>query len=1415
MAGGQLEEQARAVADQIDADLREAAGSDAPRYLAAATITVGRKLGALVDAVGGSGALPEKLRALQGALSTRGINASGDLSTMNDLEASVEIGWRPFLPVDVQLDWGDVVAARFPVLLGAPFARGWLKRHDVDRLVVLDDRGETVSTHVRVVNWWPDSDGSERSVRWVHVGFVAERARQYRIDLGSGPRVVQPEVVVIPSDSTGDAFVVETEGARYEFDQSAGLRTIALAGSGGRVVAEGGEGFYVVDGDGRRATFRPSSVSLLTADSGPAYVVVEVRGAYLTDDDVVSTGLVYYHFFAGSPACRVTHKLIETRDEDPFLTRAFREVGLSFTLPLDSAKSTGTFNVDHDDPTATQAVELSEGDTVMMQADYPHFASAASNFTLTAPAASPMLPLDGEACGDWFDVSDPAGGLSIQVPAFAEQFPKALRATITGPEVRAVVELWSSRAGAVLDLGTRRFISDYLGDDWITKPSLKRIDNNPAGSAKTHEVWLYPHRGPWDEQGLAEMGGSRHGLVARVDPRWSAASGVYGPIAAVGAEPSAVEALIDDYFTRKIFANQQVFPTNGYRYYGMHPYVSAKWPEPRNGPDGAPRWYPAQHRLARSTEYNLRRSVWLLWARGGHRRYLDYARRHTRLAGDLLFSHTSAHGKLPGWLVFGEWDSPIVWGAWNRAGDGTPRRDGDTSALVKAGASDVIHLVYDYLLTGDLHSRAVALRWKGAVLDEFRVANELELRIRTLDRPDSLLRMLSSIALLDNDSRVDELAEVCMSVIAGSSYTNALEPEIFDSDYEILPGAHYEKAADVFAAIYHYWVTSGDPLARRVLQRYAKFGLRFRAPETFFHRNNAALLLAGAVLAEEDGDGPWAARLRSELRKYGGATPYLAHLGLTLEDFHQASVTNWGQASPVDQIAHAVALPHAMGVIQRGFAPDTAIPPLTKSVPAERTYVVFDQLAPRSRLVFAVGGDHLSDLAPTLERLDPGPVPPGAVSIEGPYSPSAPASMASPWYQQYGHHQLVTVEVASTGPGQYRLDLGAGTTFRLIDCEAARVVIESPDGHFVQRGEILYFDVPPSLVNLRLFAHREVSLLDADGRPVETESYGDAAFPAGGLYSAPVGGRSGRWTLTTGQNPDRPDRGGVDTFVRLLDLPNVFAVDQGDGHFLPSEAKAPAKTRGNNLRLSGEAAATTHDGVTGQARFMFRTAVEHAVADFPFAAGSLEFHFKPNWSTTDFPIDQTSRSLVMFEVVSEHLGYPITNLTYRLRPDLQEGGYNRSALYFDFYPVVNGNVSGMWEGTRRFVRLRYPVRLFLDQERWYRISAEWNVPLPGQLPAGVPGLALRVDDEARSLYSLELGRAVMPIDSHYRVSPTGPAVLRYGSNHTEGRFAFGETYDRLRVWDAHDNVYVEVPAGGGWPEATIGGRPSTGSFVSM
>jgi|GEM_PF-6501827 len=676
-----------------------------------------------------------------------------------------------------------VSATHWPVSFGVPFAQGDMT--NVDELVVVDELDQQVPIQTNVLGTWR-ADGS---ARWVLVHFTADFSKQYRIMQGT--RIATSNDV--QTTHLADGIRVDNGLIRCVFRHGQGsFRKLSVydGSTAEPVVVGGGDAFYVIDSQGRKGIFSATQFSVEPLVDGPRHVVIKAEGDYRTDTgERNAQAVIYFHFYADTPAVRVSHRLIvseETYDEHPEGGLWFRDIGIDF--PMFESATTATFNDDHALLDATFTTSVAAGQTAyLVQDDFPHFSSTNEHYAIMEDAGSgPSQLAEGTAAGDWADLSSSSRGLAVQVPALAEQFPKAMRLSSD----RFVVKLWASESGQELNYNSAEIIANYFGHDWIPEQFVVEgvpedntavtTPNTARGSAKTHEVWLYPHIGSFDSSMVSQFGATREEIFAMADGQWIGDSGVMGdwhPYDDVNYPE--VEEAIDDFFTRAIFINQQVFPVNGYLYYGMYPFVADTW-EIRDG-----RWYPASEkhdRLARNLEYGLKRAVWILAARSADPKYFNYARRYTRLLGNLMMGNADDGGyKRKGYIVGGLiFHSPIVWGQFSHnsiVNEPEPSIAGVDLGLTFASSEDIIQHVYDWFLTGDLHSRQMAQNWKDAMVE--RTNYDLEAGLSVF--PDSaFFRILGSAYELDQDEQVYNYGNSILQAITGNDDADGLpDPYIY------------------------------------------------------------------------------------------------------------------------------------------------------------------------------------------------------------------------------------------------------------------------------------------------------------------------------------------------------------------------------------------------------------------------------------------------------------------------------------------------------------------------------------------------------------------------------------------------------------------------------------------------------------
>ncbi len=675
------------------------------------------------------------------------------------------------LPVDIQLfKPANSTVAEWPVSFGVPFRKGQAWEGG---LVVVDAQSVVQPSQVKAMATWDDG-----SLRWALIDFKPDLMQQYQIVAGTPAN--HSDDIQLPKSCPGSrgkgtsgVIAIDTTAACFEIDADAGfLSRIWLRDTGGSLISvidAGSDALYVEQVAGQRALFEPSTATSTVIElDGPRHLVVRVEGEYRFNSATVAAGVVYYHFYAGQAAFRVSHKLIVTDDlPGPYLL----EAGLELSRPAAVPATLVTFNSDHDDTSVTAGFSLSPTDQlVMVQDAFPYFESLDSTFAIRNLATVNPPLLSGTAAGDWADLSGPNFGIAAQLPAFAEQFPKSF---VADPGSLSV-KFWApERSTAALparqmDFNVSPFMDEYFPaaslppESWILGDSPARTNLVVGtGSARTHELWIYPHLGPLTNGLVSGFGGKEDEIFALPDPQWISSTGAMGVWKAEGPEFAEVEQALDDYLDRAAFAKDKVFPAAGYFYYGMYPFSAQLW---STGNLVMPaRWSPQANRLARGLEYNFRRALWTLVARGGEARYFHLARQMTRHFRDFLFSSWQIACKPKGWMILGGvntvFATPVLWGQFSNQATASncanvpANFNHDTGvALVYESSGDIIQFVYDYFLTGDFHSRDMATEWRDAMIAEMTVGGQLDVDKAMLFNPETeFLRPLSAAYELDHD----------------------------------------------------------------------------------------------------------------------------------------------------------------------------------------------------------------------------------------------------------------------------------------------------------------------------------------------------------------------------------------------------------------------------------------------------------------------------------------------------------------------------------------------------------------------------------------------------------------------------------------------------------------------------------------
>ncbi|MDP6116956.1 MAG: hypothetical protein QGG53_34270 [Planctomycetota bacterium] len=1237
------------------------------------------------------------------------------------------------LKIELQVKWPQNSQTMiWPVSVGVPFGEGVIS--DADKLTVIHGDGTHVPNQVKSLATWK-GDG----LRWCMVDFVAEKGRKYFLTKADEPKKKHDDDLQVSSEgsevifrngtfrwrlNTGNCVLPELHvdlDKDGEFTEEEAL------------IAPASSNYSVVDSKGRTGLLKARE--LKTELMGSRHTVLSITGDYLDSRDVrLAATRIYYHFYAGVPQIKISHKFIVTEDTNELW---FRDIGMRIGFGTKVSTATATLNDGPEQSSVTGREISANEEVVSVQSEFPHFGSSESQFKII-DAANPERALEtGEVAGDWCDLSSKSMGLAVQLPGFAQQFPKAFRLSSDAIQIK----FWASESKKELDYRTRQIVKNYFGHDWIPENHASLAHkNNAQGTAKIHDVWLYPHVGAFSQEIRRNIGGSLNAIYAAADPEWTAATGAFGPIHHKDTKNFAkAEGAIEDYFDRTVLAPTQVFPQTGYLYWGMYPYTS--WEFRKTG-----EWYPHSHRLSRFLEYNLRRSMWVLYARSGNRKYRDYAKRYTRCLGGLGMSNWDSTLKPAGWFVMGEWHSPINWGHFHESAwiAGRPEFRSPVSNLSWASCTDVIQFVHDYFLTGDFHSRDMARLWIDAMSRE--LAWDID-KALVFYRLEAFLRILGSAYELEQDQQIYDFADKLLRQLVRLDDEYILNPDI---------SLNYSKWGDLFSAFYYFYVSTKHPLAKKVLVRLAEH--RYRTGKLEFVSRSNPMLQACALAYEETKDERYAQYLKQAVKQFCEDYQTLEIDNLPLEAITR-STAKWQPQILTTQSAINIGLPTAMKVASE-LKTTSSVPVAIKPFPTAETWLLFyKQDGEPCVFDVAINNDADPRLIPKVEDLKGNEQELETIQKYSKRLDTPDFSTPlhhSIWYMHLGEFVFYRLRLSANVPaGIYRLRAGKQVSYKLLHSNVEKVVQVAPKGLVLMRNHRYYFRLPEQKVT-HLFASRKVDVFDETGKQVDLKESGK------GWYSIQSNGNGGIWSMKPADDGFSWARGQrTDPFVRLKDLPLIVGLNRQEVFFdIPSdELRVPV--------ADGTPAEKTYVAAKfGQGMQMYFKFVEMPLAGpnaadalddkeedpvaLPIQRGTVEFWMKPLWSSTDFDrLHSTHR----FQI---YRGGPVS-ISYFIDPDNsgRTGRYNIARLVLT---IANAGYSR--------------AQLYFDKGQWYHIAVTWNVDGKSSF------CSIFVNGRRKSYAHYKVG---MPADASPESLLEAADAVRIGSGHQYGRTGRGEVFDELRI----------------------------------
>ena len=369
--------------------------------------------------------------------------------------------------------------------------------------------------------------GIDEPLRWVLVDFQPRLAEHYSVVTGAhGPARADD----IKIEQSPDGITVNTGAAAYKFRKGQGcFDELKLAGASAPLVSGAGGAFYVIDSKDRLGMMRTAGLPRVEL-VGPRHAVIRTEGDYLTQDGKRNAaGVVYFHFYAGLPWCRISHKLIVTEET---LALWFRDIGVRCPLALRNPVH-ATFNNDHDNPAGTfvQPLPLASG-AWMTQSVFPHFGQSESRFTIQSSRDKPnesFTAFTGKSAGDWRTRPTQARPRGADA-----RLRRAVPHRAARVRFRADRQILGHGIGKEIDFRTEQIVKNYFGEDWIPAGSkIAALPNTAKGSARTHEFWLYPHTGKLTPEISRAFAATKDEIYAFVDPAYLGADRRDGPFSAV------------------------------------------------------------------------------------------------------------------------------------------------------------------------------------------------------------------------------------------------------------------------------------------------------------------------------------------------------------------------------------------------------------------------------------------------------------------------------------------------------------------------------------------------------------------------------------------------------------------------------------------------------------------------------------------------------------------------------------------------------------------------------------------------------------------------------------------------------------------------------------------------------------------
>jgi len=514
----------------------------------------------------------------------------------------------------------------FPVSVGLVFPEGELSSVPGGRVV--DDRGRPVPFEAEATGWW---DAEHDWIKWLLLHFRADTDRTYFFEVGGDAVAPQGEPIGSQSEK---AVTIDSGRLSVTIDRTE-PRLFSAADLHGRSILTPTEAAYalVIDDGTTPQPCRLADWQVDLGESTPSRATMKATGLFrAVDDQAVARLDMRYQFHRNESFVRIYHTLTWMVQDVNVGVRA-----LSLALEPDiGADRRVRFGLASQDTTAYEA-----------SASAMAFQDGPEHFSIETADGSELL--SGRQLGGWFaSVGDDGRAVSVALRFAWQTYPTMLDSR----DGKMTVHFWPPRAEP-MSFQPRALMGDriYYHPTWKRYPFAKEAGhfvNNyedskgfmytAEGAAFTHELVIGFHDDRTSRTPAELNFVTQRPIVLRQDPQ----SAMRVPFMGIDLMPCDPLRYPDieraAHWLGRLSMARWISENN----YGLLRFGMVRWS--KHGDYTYYRWMD-------NTQYDQQLIPWLLFMRGGDRRFFDDGEITSRYCMDMNVNHYNTRGSPTGYMA--------------------------------------------------------------------------------------------------------------------------------------------------------------------------------------------------------------------------------------------------------------------------------------------------------------------------------------------------------------------------------------------------------------------------------------------------------------------------------------------------------------------------------------------------------------------------------------------------------------------------------------------------------------------------------------------------------------------------------------------------------------------------------------------